>query len=188
MRTACGGCQRRHPHSVERARRVLTRLLVGLLLTGTAAAQPGGRRPPGRVNCAVNAGGGVVFPDYDVFAGSADLSSGTIVVSCTRRGRNPPPLTVNFTLSLSAGGSGNFAARRMAGPGDNLGYNLYSDPNYTVIWGDGSPGTRTVPGAVAFGRGQTAATTSVTLYARADAGQNVAAGAYSDSIVATLNY
>lgn len=181
-----GGMNARHSRSRRtRCGRVVAALGLSLASALAPAAQ---QPPPGAVNCAVDAGGGLAFGNYDVFSQANDTSQGTVTVSCTRRGRRPPPLTVNFTVSLSPGNAGSYSPRAMAGPAGMLGYNIYADPNYATIWGDGSPGTQTVPGAVAFGRGQTSAATSLTIYGSVPARQNVTAAAYSDSIVATLNY
>jgi spore coat protein U-like protein len=70
---------------------------------------------------------------------------------------------------------------------NTLDYNLYFSTAYTQVWGDGSAGTFrgtatlfVSPGSPATARG--------TVYGMIPAGQDVAAGTYSDTIVMTVNY
>ncbi len=61
-----------------------------------------------------------------------------------------------------------------------LAYNIYLDAARTVVWGDGAGGTQTLE--VQNGD------RSVSFYGRISAGQDVAAGPYSDAIVVTFNF
>jgi spore coat protein U-like protein len=77
------------------------------------------------------------FGVYDPGAGSADKSTATISLQCT------VGLLPSFTVALSAGNSASYSARRMTTGSDALRYNLYTDSNDTMIWGDGSGATST---------------------------------------------
>ena len=74
------------------------------------------------------------------------------------------------------------ARRSMGGPGaSQLGYQLYSDPARTDVWGDGI-GTDTVSGT------GTGATQLLNVYGRIPAGQSVINGGYVDTITATVTF
>lgn len=102
-------------------------------------------------------------------------STGSITVHCASG--------VAFDVQFSAG-NGTYAARRLQGEsGGDLFYNLYAAPNYVQVWGNGiEGGTVTVTGV---GTGQPQV---LTVYGLIQAGQNPNVGAYSDSIVVTVNF
>ncbi len=102
----------------------------------------------------------------------------------------PPTATVDYTLSMNGGGSGNPATRAMQGPGGALGYNIYVDAGRQTVWGDGSNATQMVGGQFVFtqlqvlgGAQQSADHIS---FARIPAGINVAPGLYADTVTVTL--
>ncbi len=66
---------------------------------------------------------------------------------------------------------------------DALNYNLYLDAARTSIWGDGTGGTALFTVAIPSGKA-----VNVTIFGRIPAGQDVAAGSYSDSIVVTIQF
>ena len=103
-------------------------------------------------------------------------TAGTLRVSCDT-------VTVGYTVLLSAGSAGSYASRRLSGGMYTLAYNLYTDALRTVVWGDGSGGTMTVRGAFAL-----PGAIDHTVYGRVSAGQNVGAGAYTDTITVTINF
>ena len=72
----------------------------------------------------------------------------------------------------------------MRSGGNSLSYNLYLNAARTTIWGDGSGGT-SVHGPVAA---PLLGSVTVNVFGRITARQNVGVGAYSDVIVATINY
>ena len=125
--------------------------------------------PASAVTCGVSSAG-VAFGSYDTLISTPLDGVGTISVNCL--------LPTPFTVALSAG-SGTFAQRQMTAGATQLGYNLYTDATRTIVWGDGISGSTV-----------SASGTSVDLsiYGRVPAGQNVAAGVYSDSIVITVSY
>ena len=61
-------------------------------------------------------------------------------------------------------------------------YQLFSDQNRTVPWGDGTNGTTTLGGTGA-GTAQ-----SITIYGRVPQQPTPQAGAYSDTVTATITY
>lgn len=138
-------------------------------------------------DCTVSAVG-VNFGIYDPYVAAPDDSVGEITVTCTHL--SGPALEVRYTVTLSAGSSGSFAPRGLrAGPA-LLGYNLWSDPARSSIWGNGSAGTVIVTGLLKVGPGvgNGVRTAVHPIYGRIPALQDAAEGEYVDSIVATLSY
>jgi spore coat protein U-like protein len=131
---------------------------------------------------------GVVFGPYDTLAAAPTYGTGRVDVACTLF--NPPPVDVAYTIALSPGASGSYAARTMFAGGFALQYNLYvAAPPSISIWGNGSGTTQVVAGAVNL-RPPPGRTTVVshTVYGTIPARQDVAAGAYVDTIVVTLTF
>ena len=145
--------------------RTLTRVL--LLCAGSAALLPAGAA------CGTFSTVSVVFGSYDSLSGRSLDSAGSVTVSCD--------VGDSFSIALSSG-QGTLLGRQMVGGSNVMMYNLFTDAQRSVIWGDGTNGTVVVNGS---GSG-----TSViyTVYGRIPGGQNLPAGAYSDSIVVTLNF
>lgn len=130
--------------------------------------------------CGVSASG-VNFGNYVPLDPSHLDIAGTVRVQCVQG--QPRPLS--FTVSLSAGGSGSYVARRMVGNGSQLQYNLYSDAAHAQIWGNGTGGSTDVTRSF---NGQRVVDATISVYGRAFAGQTVNAGAYADTIVVTVVY
>jgi spore coat protein U-like protein len=152
------------------------RLLVLFLLLGLSSMAHA-------QSCSVSSTS-VAFGVYDPIGSSSPLDgSGQIAVDCV-------PNNVMFTAGLSTGGSGTYFSRRLAAGSDTLQYNLYLDAARTNVFGDGSGGTQTatcITGITAYGcigsnpSGQGRRAT-LPFYGRIPAGQDVAAGLYSDTI------
>lgn len=123
-----------------------------------------------RADCTVGATG-VAFGSYDVFSSTPTDGVGTISIDCE--------LPATFSVALSAGG-GNYTLRQLAGPNAALGYNLYTSPSRTVIWGSGAGGTATVGGS--------GDDVNLNVYGRIPAGQNRPAGSYTDAIIVTVSF
>jgi spore coat protein U-like protein len=154
-----------------RSRRIA--VLLGLVAAGlivTVAPALAAR------TCSINSTTSVSFSAYNVFAAANDTSTGGAVkIVCTASG--------TAVISLTTGGSGSFATRKMSGPGGvTLNYNLYTTSGLATIWGDGSSvGTATVSGTV----GTTAV--SFTIYGMIPKNQYTAvAGTYNDSITVSV--
>lgn len=118
------------------------------------------------------------FGVYDPGAAMSTRSTGTIAVECL------VGLLPSFSVSLSTGGSNDFGTRKMSNGSDTLSYNLYTDSNHMMIWGDGTGGTstKTFDGLLSL------LSTNFTVYGRAPKGQYPAPGGYSDTIIVTVTY
>jgi len=138
-------------------------------------------------DCTVSAVG-VNFGVYEPFIATPDDSVGQITVICTHV--SGPATEVRYTLTLSTGGSGSYAPRRLRAGSGLLRYNLWSDPALSSIWGNGSSGTVIISGLLKVGPGVGNEIRSAVhpIYGRIPALQDAAEGDYLDSIVATLTY
>lgn len=120
----------------------------------------------------------VNFGTYNVFVTSADDAAGQITYRCT----SPRPPLV--TIQLDKGGAPSFNPRQMSRGSEKLNYNLYRDSTRSTIWGDGTGGTQ------AYSRISPPLNTNlnVPVYGRIPAGQDVSAGAYSNTVTATISF
>jgi spore coat protein U-like protein len=118
------------------------------------------------------------FGVYDPGSSMATKSNATVTLQCL------VGLLPSFTVALSPGGSGNYSQRAMSQGGNALLYNIYVDPNGTMVWGDGSGATSTksFSGLLSLGA------TNFTAYGIAPKGQYVAPGNFSDTITVTVTY
>jgi spore coat protein U-like protein len=122
--------------------------------------------------CTVTAGT-LGFGAYNGTA--AALAAASVSVNCSSGAA--------YQVGLDAGVNASGTTRRMAGPAAaRLSYELYSNSVRTLAWGDGS-----ALGARVAGTGSGSAQ-SLTVYGRIPAGQLVAAGSYTDSVVVTVEY
>jgi spore coat protein U-like protein len=122
--------------------------------------------------CALSAGT-LAFGAYS--PASRQDASASVSVNCTN--------TAPYQVSLGGGQNLDGGVRRLAGPGGSfLSYGLYNDSARSAAWGDG-----TSLGAKRTGTG-TGNAQSLTVYGRIPAGQYSAPGAYSDSVVVTVEY
>ena len=120
---------------------------------------------------------GVSFGTYDVFNSSATTSTGTVTYRCGNSDHN-------ITITLSSGSSGTFTSRTMKKGAENLTYNLFMDAAFTSVWGDGSGTTTTYH----IGNPPNGTDVSLTVYGQVPAQQDVSAGSYTDTVVATINF
>ncbi len=142
--------------------------VAALATTNTATFQVTANVLP---TCQISAGN-LNFGDY---AGAALTNTSTITVNCTQN--------QGYDVGLDAGnGGGSVATRKMSGPsGAALGYGLYRDSNHTTNWGN-TVGTDTYHGN-GSGNAQ-----PLTVYGQLPAAESVMAGAYADTITATITY
>jgi spore coat protein U-like protein len=151
-------------------------LLSALLVLSTPPASALG------LDCTVSATG-VAFGVYDPNSGLPTDATGNVHVFCT-------VLLVSvlsqINTSLSTGGSGTFASRKMSSGSDLLNYNLYKEASHTSIWGDGTGGTGIFTDNLLIA----VLGTSVdhTVHGRIPAGQYVSAGSYTDTITVTVEF
>jgi spore coat protein U-like protein len=125
----------------------------------------------------------VNFGSYDPLNGN-DLNpldaTGEVRITCA----NGLPVVVRLGQGNlpGAGSTADLPVRQMAGPapGDVLEYNLYSNTPGGIVWGD-----TTATGVADLGTG---ALEILTIHGRVPAGQNPAAGAYGDTVVASVDF
>lgn len=147
----------------------LARLIVALALVASGAARA-------EAACTVTATA-VTFGAYDVFQVSPTDSTGTITYRCGKSDRD-------IRIAISRGWSSTFSPRTLLSGGDVLSYNLFRDATFSQVWGDGSGGTATY-----FIRNPPNSIDVVlSVYGRIPAEQDVASGAYGDTVVVTLEY
>jgi|RhiMetStandDraft_4_1073278.scaffolds.fasta_scaffold171067_1 spore coat protein U domain-containing protein, fimbrial subunit CupE1/2/3/6 len=118
----------------------------------------------------------VNFGNYNVFTGSDTDSTGTVTIDCNGAAHD-------IIVTLSKGASSSYNPRTMLKASEALSYNLYRDAARTSIWGDGTGGTSTYTNA-----NPPNGPVNVTIYGRVPAGQDVSAGAYSDTVSAVVNF
>lgn len=164
------------------------RLVPATLLLGSALlVLPAGAA----TDCFIDAVAAAGFGAYD--GTQNDAATTTITGRCTN---NPPPggsPLLYPVISLSPGVASSFAPRQMASGASRLNYNLYTTATRTVIWGDASGSTATVPAyvaAITLNGNQTRAfnNPNLTIYGRIPAGQTAATGLYADTITVTLTF
>jgi spore coat protein U-like protein len=167
------------------SRHVIAPIAAGVLLAMAGAAQAATKSASFTVsasvgkNCIISAGNLALGE----FLGDNNLASESdITVRCTNG--------TGFSIALSPGNTGSYTGRRMVGPGGSfLVYNLYTSDSYAAVWGDDTGDTDLVGGT---GAGMALANELTrTVYGRLLATDNqgpVEAGAYSDTIVATITY
>jgi len=112
------------------------------------------------------------------FNGTNDLfSSAPITVYCTAN--------TDFDVGLNAGLTGTIASRLLTGPASStLVYNLYTSTAYSTIWDDAANRVSDTGAGMAT-------PVTLTVYGRLLASDNtgaVEAGAYTDTITATIEY
>lgn len=140
-------------------------LLVGLLVAAG----------PCLAACTFRAVTAVNFGAYNVFSAVDDDSTGNVRIRCT-------PNNTPYTLLFSAGAAGSFTPRSMISGAERLAYNLYIDAARSQIWGDGTGGTQYLSSPGHIGNA------NYTIYGRIPAGQDPRVGAFTDTIVMTLNF
>lgn len=138
-------------------------------------------------SCSVN-GSSLAFGTYNPIANVSSNTMGTITVTCQAL---ISLLDAPYTISLSKGNGPAFNDRRMSSPNgpNTLKYNLYTSPERTQIWGNGTGGTSLVNGQIAFLRLLQTVTVNHTIYGDIPANQTaVKVGNYSDNINITISY
>jgi spore coat protein U-like protein len=145
-----------------------------LLVLGSGLAFLAAAGPAEAQNCSISVPKSVAFGTYDVYGAFVD-TTGTVRVGCF--------FANNVTVDLSRGNAPSFIPRYMVNGIQHLNYNLYLDAARTTIWGDNTGGSsHSVLGTIVFRN------IEITIHGRIPAGQDVTAGAYTDSITATVNF
>lgn len=163
-------------------RHLLAPLTTGVLLALAGTAQAATKTSTFQVsatvveNCVISAEDlvlGEFFGDNDLEATS------DITVRCTSGS--------DFSVNLSPGSSGDATKRTLTAGSQTLFYNLYTDVDHTLFWGDGTDGTENLGG---LGEGMGVAKT-LTVRGQLLASDNdgaIEAGNYTDLITATVVY
>jgi spore coat protein U-like protein len=138
------------------------------MLCGTDAAS-------GLGSCTITAVA-VGFGTYNVFSGSPLDSTGSVTYNCIS-------VLTTITINLSRGGAPTFTPRHMLRSAETLNYNLYLDAARMTIWGDATSGTSHYAVTPIL-----LSNVTVTIYGRIPARQDVSAGSYTDTVVATINF
>lgn len=120
----------------------------------------------------------LTFGAYDpvvVNAVTALDATGSLIVECTQG--------ESTAIGIGLGGNAAGATRRMVSNTTSfLSYELYQDPGRTTVWGTTGSAVLTPASAPSF------APRSFTVYGRVAPGQDVPAGAFTDSAVATVTF
>lgn len=156
------------------------RVLIGLLLM--LAAQ---QATAASWTCTVSATG-PAFGTYNPFATAADEINGAVNATCTLLSGNSATITI--VDSFSTGSSNSYANRTLRSGTNILNYNLYYDAAYSEIRGNGSGGSLTGSASLTLTSGNPTQTATGVIYGKIPAGQNVAPGTYTDTIVVTITF
>ena len=115
----------------------------------------------------------LVFGNYS--SGSNNDATSTITVTCT--------IGTPYNIGLDAGGGAGatVTTRKLTSGSDTLDYILYQDASRTIIWGE-------TIGADTISIASAGAIDAHTIYGRSPSGQNVPAGAYTDTVTVTVSY
>ncbi|HEY1551956.1 MAG TPA: spore coat U domain-containing protein [Kofleriaceae bacterium] len=130
------------------------------------------------VACAINTAT-LAFSSYDAVQGTAVQGSTTLSVVCTKGAT--AVVTLGQGSQPALGSTDTAPQRQMALLLSRLGYTLYQDSARTVVWGNTSA---TGLSYIATG----SSLDSLTVYGTITASQDVPAGSYADSVVATMTF
>jgi spore coat protein U-like protein len=92
----------------------------------------------------------------------------------------------SISIELSTGISGSYAPRQLRSGPNSLAYNLYTDPARTIVWGDGTQGSS--PRVVQNQLSLLMWSTTAPVYGRVQSSPLAPPGAYSDTIIVTVEW
>jgi spore coat protein U-like protein len=120
----------------------------------------------------------LAFGSYDPVVANASTNldgTGTVVVACTKGS--------TATIGLGLGSNASASVRRMTdGSSNYLTYELYQDTSRSTVWGNAGAGLLSPVAA------PSKAARNFTVYGRVTSNQDVPAGSYNDTVVATVNF
>ena len=151
--------------------KIMLFLLVCLSSIGQANAQA----------CTVSATP-VAFGTYDPKSNVPTDSTGNVTVVC----QSTVGILVAYSVKLISG-AGTLLARKMTTTGSQLNYQIYKDPTFGQIWGDGSSGTVYNIGGYLLAV-LVPVSTTYPAYGRITALQNAYAGSYTDTLTILVTY
>lgn len=121
----------------------------------------------------------VNFGNYDGLAGPLN-GAGQVSVTCTDT--QPWEITLGEGANAGAGSLPTAPIRRMTdGSGNFLDYGLFSDAGHATNWQNVTGAS--MPSGIGNGLAQ-----STPVYGQIPGGQSVPVGAYTDAVIATVNY
>jgi spore coat protein U-like protein len=124
----------------------------------------------------------LTFGAYDPIVANATSplnGTGTITTTCTTGAS--PVITLGQGLHAGTGSTDPAPIRRMNTGSNYMGYALYQDSGHATVWGNTSG---TSPAAVTG----TGLAQNTTVYGQVSAGQDLPAGTYNDTVVATVTF
>ena len=128
-------------------------------------------------NCTISTAA-LTFGSYDPVVAHASTNldgTGTVIVACTKGATS--------TIGLGLGSNASGSVRRMKDSGTNyITYELYQDSGRSTVWGTAG-GALLSPGAA-----PSKVARNFTVYGRVASNQDVPAGSYNDTVVATVNF
>jgi spore coat protein U-like protein len=128
-------------------------------------------------NCTISTAA-LAFGSYDPVVAHASTNldgTGTVIVACTKG--------ATATVGLGFGSNASGSTRRLTdGSSNYLTYELYQDAGHTTVWGNSGADLYS-PGAA-----PSKAARNFTVYGRVASNQDVPAGSFSDTVVATVNF
>ena len=134
-------------------------------------------------NCTVTTAT-ITFPNYDPIVAHASTPDdttavGAVTVACTKG--------TSSTIGLSFGQNATNSPRAMKDSAGNLlSYDLYTNSPGGTVWGNiGGPGTPYTPSPAAA---PSKAPRAFNVYGRIPQAQDVPAGSYTDTVIATVNF
>jgi spore coat protein U-like protein len=121
----------------------------------------------------------LAFGSYNTVTGAAVNGTGVVTVTCTTG--STAHVTLGQGAHANTGSTDAIPLRRMSDGGTSfLSYQLFSDSNRTLLWGNTE-----LTGVARTGTG---AADALTVFGTINALQNVPAGSYSDTVVATVTF
>jgi spore coat protein U-like protein len=128
--------------------------------------------------CAISAGS-MAFGAYDPVAATQVDGSATVSVNCTKGAA--AKITLGQGQNAGGGSTDAIPARRMTDGSSFLTYALFSDASRTTVWAN------TAATGVTY-NAASSAQQQITVYGRITASQDIPAGSYTDSVVATITF
>jgi len=125
----------------------------------------------------------IAFANYDPTSATTLTATGAVTAKCTKG--DSVSVALNQGANPATGSTAAVPARQMANGTNYLPYHIYIAATGTTEWGTGTVGTNE-PAAQTAASVNTALT--FTTYGSLPAGADVPAGAYSDSVIATVTF
>jgi spore coat protein U-like protein len=135
-------------------------------------------------NCSVVATP-LAFGNFAPLSGTVLDVTSTVTVTCTC---TVVCLGINYTVAVSAGGSGTFSPRRMSAGTPKLPYNGFTTAARTTVWGDGTGSTAMPARCRLVGAIGSSWVEPITFYGRIPVSTGISPGSYTDSLTVTVTY